>query len=108
MTQICTLLLYYVDIILLILAVSIMTIIFIRTNSKEIKIKWLSRALIIPLLLFSSIFDMFLVFSTGIRETYNYELVANLSNFISLIASAAFITLVIARKHIVRFLEGKV
>lgn len=81
-----------------------MVLIYIKSRKKEEKMKWMSRALVLVLLLLTSVFNLFLEFTSNIQSSYNHELIMSVSMFISLITSIFFLVLILGKKYFLKLL----
>lgn len=98
MSSLLLLLVNYVDILFILSALCLMTLIYVRAKNKEIRIKWIGRALVLLLILLSAVINMFLTFSYEIRSVYRYELIVSISEFIALLGSLLFLVAILGKK----------
>ncbi|MBN1923499.1 MAG: hypothetical protein JW791_01930 [Nanoarchaeota archaeon] len=104
MSGILSIIMSYVEIFLLLTAVCVMIVIFIKCVKKNRKLEWFSRAIVVTLLLIVSIIDMFLKFTENLGDAFNNELIIVVSQFISTIMSLFFLSFVLGKRHILKFL----
>lgn len=102
--SIILLLFSYADIFFLLFSLSLICVIFVKSNKKKEQIVWIGRGLVIPFLLLSSVIELFLIFSSNIQSIYDSSLLKSFSQFVSLLSSIAFLVLIIGKRKIVKFL----
>lgn len=100
-----TQLVLYAVVFLLLSAAVGAVIAFINSKKPRHRTMWITSAIVVSLLLLSIIFELFLVFSYEIRESFNYELIESLSQFIELLASVSFLALLIGGKQVSKIIE---